>query len=260
MKNLFDLSGKVAVVTGGGGLIGKAYVKALASFGAEVYVAELDSQRSEAVCRELKKEDFNVKHLTLDITDVKSVDSAVNELISSSGHIDVWINNAYPRTKDWGLLFEKIPFASLSENLIQHLGGYFLCCQKVSEEMKKQGKGSIINIASTYGIVAPDFQIYEGTPMTMPAAYSVIKGGIINFTRYLASYYGSHGVRVNSISPGGVFDNQPASFVENYTRKTLLKRMSCPEDMAGAAVFLASDASAYVTGHNLVVDGGWTAI
>ena len=126
--------------------------------------------------------------------------------------------------------------------------------------MKRQKKGSLINIASTYGINGPDFSIYEGTEMTMPAAYAVIKGGLVNFTKYLASYYAKHGVRVNALSPGGVFDNQPESFVKNYNKKTPLGRMARPEDMVGAIVYLASDASSYVTGHNLVVDGGWSAV
>jgi len=125
--------------------------------------------------------------------------------------------------------------------------------------MKQNGGGSIINLASTYGVVAPDFSIYEGTAMTMPAAYSAIKGGIITFTKYLAIYYAPYKVRVNAISPGGVFDNQDPSFVEHYGKRTPLGRMARPAEIVGGAVYLASDASSYVTGHNLMIDGGWTA-
>lgn len=125
--------------------------------------------------------------------------------------------------------------------------------------MKRLGGGSIINIGSTYGVVAPDFSIYEGTQMTMPAAYSAIKGGLITFTKYLAAYYGKDKVRANVVSPGGIFDHQPKSFVEKYSKRVPLGRMGEPSDVAGAVVFLASDASKYVTGHNLMVDGGWTA-
>lgn len=170
------------------------------------------------------------------------------------------INNAYPRTDDWGLKFEDIPPSSWRANVDLHMNGYCLCCQKAAEQMKKQGAGSIINIGSIYGIVGPDFSIYEGTSMTMPAAYAVIKGGIIQFTRYLASYYGASGVRVNSISPGGVFDGQDSAFVEKYSAKVPLGRMAEPDDISGAVLFLASDASKYITGHNLVVDGGWSVV
>lgn len=260
MKNIFDLTDKVCVVTGGAGLIGQAYVRALASFGAIVYLAEIDQNRSDSLADEMKKEGLRVKTISLDITQEFSVSEAIEKVLSVEKKIDVWVNNAYPRTKDWGTIFEKIPFESWQENINNHLNAYCLCCQKVGEVMKKQKSGSIINIGSTYGIMGPDFSIYEGTSMTMPAAYSAIKGGIINFTRYLASYYGADGVRVNSLSPGGIFDHQPEKFVESYCRKTPLKRMGKAEDMAGAIVFLASDASSYVTGHNLVVDGGWTII
>lgn len=260
MKNLFDLSEKVVVVTGGAGLIGRAYVRGLASAGATTYIAEHDMDRGEDVRQGFAAERLDVRLVKIDISDPASVESCLKEVARQAGRIDGWINNAYPRTKDWGLKFEEVPFSSWRENVDRHLNGYCFCCQKVAETMKQQKKGSIINMASTYGMVGPDFTIYEGTPMTMPAAYAAIKGGLINFTRYLASYYGPHGVRVNSISPGGVFDNQPSSFVKNYCQKTPLKRMAKAEDLVGAAIFLISDASSYVTGHNLVVDGGWTSV
>ncbi len=260
MKKLFDLSGKVCVVTGGAGLMGRAYVQGLASFGATVYIAEIDASHADLVARELTAEGLDVKTVTVDIRNEESVARAFERILVENKRIDAWVNNAYPRTKDWELAFEKVPFSSWRQNVDWHLNGYCLCCQKVAEVMKAQKKGSIINIGSTYGIVGPDFSIYEGTPMTMPAAYSAIKGALINFTRYLASYYGAYGVRANCLSPGGILDGQPAPFVEAYCRRTPLKRMGTPEDMVGAVVFLASDASSYVTGHNLVVDGGWTVI
>ncbi len=260
MKNLFDLTHKVTVITGGGGLLGKAFARGFASYGAQVIIAEIDEEKGIRACEELKKDGYTARFLLLDIADEKSVINGVTQILKEEGRIDVWINNAYPRTKDWGVSFEKIPFNSWQENINKHLNGYCLCCQKVTEIMKEAKKGSIINIASIYGIVAPDFSIYEGTDMTMPAAYAAIKGGVIQFTKYLASYYGNHGVRVNAISPGGIFDSQPQSFVKNYIKKTPLQRMASAEEIVGAAIFLASDASAYVTGHNLVVDGGWSII
>ena len=141
-----------------------------------------------------------------------------------------------------------------------HLNGYSFCCREAARAMRTNKRGSIINFGSTYGMVAPDFSIYADLDMTTPAAYAAIKGGIINLTRFLASYYGKDGIRVNCVSPGGIANNQPEVFVQRYVSKTPLGRMGTPRDIAGAVVFLAADASAYVTGHNLVVDGGWTAV
>jgi NAD(P)-dependent dehydrogenase (short-subunit alcohol dehydrogenase family) len=257
---LFDLSDKVLVVTGGAGLIGQALVRGLSSAGGLVYIAENDVTRSEALAKELNAEDLRVKFQQMDVTTERSVSEGINAILKHENGIDVWINNAYQRTSDWGLKYDDIPQGSWRQNVDWQLNSHCFCCQKIYPVMRNQGKGSIINIASTYGVVGPDFSIYEGTGMTMPAAYSAIKGGIINFTRYLAAYCGEHGIRANCISPGGVFDSQPDSFVQKYCRRTPLKRMASPSDFVGAAVFLASDASSYVTGHNLLVDGGWSAI
>jgi NAD(P)-dependent dehydrogenase (short-subunit alcohol dehydrogenase family) len=258
---LFDLTGKVVVVTGGAGLIGGELARGLSDHGASVFIAEVDSKRADQTCAALSNQDRDLRAVGLDVTNIDSISACIdNVLRQSNGNVDTWINCAYPKTKDWGSALEAIPAESWRKNVDGQLNGYCFCCQKVAEQMKKQGKGSIINFASTYGMVGPDFSIYEGTEMTMPAAYAAIKGGIINFTRYLAAYYGAHGVRANSISPGGVFDHQPNTFVKKYSEKTPLKRMANESDFTGAAVYLASDASSYVTGHNLVVDGGWTAI
>lgn len=255
MKNLFDLTGKTAVVTGGAGLLGSAFVETLAQHGAKVYVAEIKGNMGKGFKNQINGF-INVLHL--DISRPNSIEHCIRKVLRESGSIDIWVNNAYPRTKDWNLKFEKIPASSWRKNVDAHLNGYCLSCQKVAEIMKRQKSGVIINIASIYGVSGPDFSVYDGTSMTMPAAYSAIKGGIINFTRYLASYYGKYGIRVNSISPGGVLNSQPKKFIKNYCRKTPLKRMANPSDIVGALIFLASPASAYVTGHNLVVDGGFT--
>lgn len=253
-KELFSCKGKTAMVTGGAGLIGRGIVKALHEFGAEVYIADIDKNKADELIK-----DVAVKFVYLDITSDDSIQKALAEVIKKSGKIDILVNCAYPRTNDWGMKFENIPFSSWKTNLDNHLGGYFLCCQKAAEQMKAKGGGAIINLSSIYGVVAPDFSIYEGTEMTMPAAYSAIKGGIISLTRYIATYYGGYNVRANTISPGGIFDNQPKSFVEKYTKKTPLKRMGVPDDIIGAVIFLASDASSYITGQNILIDGGWTA-
>ena len=226
----------------------------MAEYGATVYVADLDVKHAKTVCSSSEK----LVPIALDITKPASIRSRIKKIVSDSGKIDIWVNNAYPRTKDWGTKFEKIKPESWRKNVDSHLNGYCFCCQAVAEQMKKQKKGTIINMASVYGVQAPDFSIYQNTSMTMPAAYSVIKGGLVNFTRYLASYYGKHGVRVNAVSPGGVLDGQPKAFIKQYSKKTPLGRMAQPEDIVGAILFLASSASSYVTGQNLIVDGGFT--
>jgi NAD(P)-dependent dehydrogenase (short-subunit alcohol dehydrogenase family) len=230
--------------------VGRRIVRGLIDFGATVYNGDLSDGGAEL--RE-------ARHLELDIGKESSVAKGFADVIEESGRIDILINCAYPRTEDWGNRFEKVRFESWKRNINDHMGGYFLCCRQAAEDMKIHGGGSIINIASIYGVVAPDFSLYEETSMTMPAAYASIKAGIIAMTRYLASYYGPYNVRANCISPGGVLDKQAPAFVEKYCGKTFLGRMARPEDIVGAAIFLASDAASYVTGQNLIVDGGWTA-
>ena len=242
------------MITGGAGLIGREITKALCDLGATVYIADLKEGNILDIIG-----NQNTKFVSLDITSEASVDNAVAHILNESARIDILVNSAYPRTSDWGLKFEKIPFSSWKENLDNQLGGYFLCCQKVAEKMKKQRNGSIINIGSIYGSVAPDFSIYDGTEMTMPVAYSAIKGGIIALTRYIATYYGAFNIRANVVSPGGIIDQQAQTFIDRYNQKTPLGRMGTPPDVAGGVLFLASDASAYITGQNLLVDGGWTA-
>jgi len=253
-RNLFSCKDKFALVTGGLGLIGKNIVRGLNDFGSSVCVADINEQQMKGL-ENLAAVNFQ----PLDITSEDSIRQTLEAVINQFEKIDILVNCAYPRTGDWGARCEDVNFDSWKINVDSHLGGYFLCCQKVAEQMKLQGGGSIINFASIYGVVAPDFSIYEGSTMTMPVAYSAIKGGIIAFSKYMASYYAKDNIRVNCVSPGGIFDKQPDRFVERYVAKTPLGRMGTPEDMVGAVLYLASDASLYVTGHNLIVDGGWTA-
>ena len=204
--------------------------------------------------------DANLENIKCDITNEISIQNTIDLVVGKYGRIDGLVNNAYPRTKDWGTKFEDISVESWKKNVDFQLNSYFVFCQKVLVEMKKQESGSIVNVASQYGVVAPDFTVYNGTDMTSPAAYTAIKGGIINFTRYLASYFGKYGIRANCVSPGGVFDNQNPIFVNNYEQKVPMRRMGKPDEMAHPIAFLLSESAAYITGQNLVVDGGWTAI
>jgi len=253
-KKLFSCKNKVVLITGGAGLIGCEIAKGFHDFDATVYIAD----KSQDIAKKFT-DHADIRFVSLDISEEKTIKTAVNKIVEDEGRIDVLVNCAYPRTSDWGVKFEQIPAQSWMENVNAHLGGYFLGCRIVAEHMKDKGGGSIINFASVYGSVGPDFSIYEGTSMTMPAAYSAIKGGIISFSKYLATYYAKNNIRVNSLSPGGVYDNQPKVFVEKYSQKTPLGRMAQPSEIVGGAIYLASDASSYVTGHNLIIDGGWTA-
>lgn len=253
-KNLFSCKDKVAIVTGGYGLIGREIAIALNEFGAKVFIADLGKNDPLII-----KGKNSIEFIHFDITSETIMSKALNAIIKRYGKIDIFINSAYPKTKDWGEKLEKVLFESWKMNLNDHLGGYFLSSRMAAEQMKRSGGGTIINIASIYGMVGPDFSIYENTDITMPVAYSAIKGGIISFTKYLATYYAENSIRANVISPGGILDRQPESFIQKYAKKTPLGRMGHPADVAGAAIFLASDASSYITGQNIVVDGGWTA-
>lgn len=243
------LKDKVIVLTGGFGLIGKAILLKLKEEGAFVINADILAQDTA---------DFS--SMNLDITCEKSVHDLFASIFQRFGKIDGLVNNAYPRTSDWGNKLENINIDSWKKNIDFQLNSYFLVSQTALKYMKEKKSGSIVNISSIYGVVGPDFTIYEGTEMTMPAAYSAIKGGLVNLTRYLASYFGPYNIRINCVSPGGVLDGQPNNFIENYNKKVPMKRMATPNDISPSVAFLLSDESTYITGQNLIIDGGWTCI
>lgn len=244
-----NLDNKVIIVTGGSGLIGKNILSSIRKYRGIAINADVNV-----------RSDIDLGDLYCNITDENSIQEVINTVLNKFGKIDGLVNNAYPRTKDWGTVFEQIPIDSWRKNVDFQLNSYFAFCQQVLVPMKQQKSGVIVNVASQYGVVAPDFTLYEGTGMTSPAAYTAIKGGLINFTRYIASYFGQYGIRANCVSPGGVFDNQNEIFVKNYEQKVPMKRMGTPNDMAEPVAFMLSDSASYITGQNLVVDGGWTAI
>ncbi len=268
IPQLFSLEGRTAIVTGGTGLIGKKHCEALIMAGANVVVADISEIPTQDFAKSLGK---NAIGISLDVTNSESLENAKNEILAQFGSIDILVNNAAindmfenPAMAAELSSFEKYPIESFRKSLEVNVLGVFLCSQIFGSEMAKQGSGSIINVASTYGMVGPDQGIYknekgEQTFYKSPA-YPTTKGAILNFTRYLAAYWGKQGVRVNTLSPGGVENLQDEFFIQQYSAKTLLGRMAQPTDYQGALLFLASDASAYMTGANLVVDGGWTAI
>lgn len=245
-----NLNDKIVIVTGGSGLLGKEIASNIVSYKGLAINADINVETN-----------FENQTVHMDITNDTSIQEGMALVQKQYGRIDGLVNNAYPRTKDWGDKFEDIQPSSWRMNIDMQLNSYFVCCQQALEIMaKQQNGGTIVNIASIYGVVGNDFTLYEEYGGTSPAAYSAIKGGIINLTRYLASYYGRRHIRVNCVSPGGIFDNQPESFVRRYEAKVPLGRMGIPDEISPAVSFLLSDAAKYITGHNLIVDGGWTAI
>lgn len=243
------LKGNIIIVTGGNGLLGKAILKRLKSEGAFCINFDINHETNN-----------DLSQVYCDITNTNSIDEGLEIVFNKYKKIHGLVNNAYPRTKDWGTKFEDIVYDSWKQNIDWQLNSYFYITQRVASQMSIQKEGSIVNMASIYGVVGADFTVYEGTNMTMPAAYSAIKGALINFTRYVASYFGPHQVRVNTVSPGGIFDNQNEVFVSNYCKRVPMRRLGNPEDIAPTIAFLLSDDAKYITGQNIIVDGGWTSI
>lgn len=268
--DLFSLRGRVSIVTGGAGLLGRQHATALAAAGSHVAIGDCDGDRAAAVAEQLEEAHGTpALGLRLDVTAADSLSSFREAVLARWGRIDVLVNNAAIDDKversalaDELALFENYPLALFRRMLEVNVTGVFLASQILGAPMQKSGSGSIVNIASTYGLVGPDPALYRDPGgqqrLCKSPAYPASKGAVLAFTRYLAAAWAPT-VRVNSLSPGGVRNGQEEWFVENYERHTPLARMASPWDYQGAIIFLASDASAYMTGANLVVDGGFTA-
>ncbi len=264
---LFSLKNKTAIVTGALGLLGKEHCKALSEAGANVIAADINELECADFAKTLQTESMGSG---LDVTNPDSIKKLRDKVLQKFGHIDVLVNNAAindmfenPKAAAEQSKFENYPLELWQKSVDVNLTGVFLCSQIIGTEMAKQKSGSIINIASTYGITAPDQSLYikkDGSQsFYKPPAYSATKGAVIMFTKYLAAYWGKAGVRVNTLTPGGVENSQDEFFIEKYSAKTPLGKMAKPTDYKGALIFLASNASSYMTGANLIVDGGWTA-
>lgn len=270
----FDLAGRVAIITGGAGLLGRQHAAALAESGAHVVIADLSADDAvKAAAAVTESTGIRALGLAADITVKSDVERMVAATVAAFGRIDILINNAAMTVKGGGersagyfAPFEDYPLDLWEKALQVNLTGTFLCCQAAGKQMVAQQRGVILNIASDVGTISPDHRIYDGVvsphtgkPFNTPASYATTKAGVINLTRYLATYWARDGIRVNALSPGGVFTDHDAQFVRNLTDRIPLGRMARVDEYRGAVLFLVSDASSFMTGGNLIVDGGRTA-
>ena len=268
-QELFQIHGRVAVVTGGAGLLGAAFARTLAEAGARVVVADRDADAAAEVAAGLSDSGYAALAINTDITQPASVQRMVSGAVEAFGGLDILINSAAQVPKfdvhhegTHLSSFENFPLESWNEALAVDLTGMFLCCQAAVQPMLTAGRGAIVNLSSIYGLVAPDQRLYERPdrpPEFKPVAYSVTKAGVLGLTRYLATYYAGRNIRANALTPGGVYQDHDEHFLQAYAARTVLGRMAEVDDLQGALLYLASDASSYMTGANLIVDGGWTA-
>jgi NAD(P)-dependent dehydrogenase (short-subunit alcohol dehydrogenase family) len=269
-KDLFSVRGKVVVVTGGLGQLGRRFSIALADRGAKVAV--LDAKVSPKAVAERfgpRAKDRNLLFVKADVTNRKSIESALRSIERKWGAPHSLVNNAALDSPPGAPPEETGPFETYPEKswdrvLEVNAKGVFLCCQVIGGAMARAGRGSVVNVCSTYGLVSPDQRIYEyrrseGKPFYKPVAYAASKSSLLNLTRYLATYWAGRGVRVNTLTFGGVFNRQDERFLKGYCARVPLGRMAREDEYDGAVVFLVSDASSYMTGSNLIIDGGWTA-
>ena len=262
----FDLDGRVAVVTGGAGFLGRSFSGTLAAAGSRVVVADIAGEAAESTAGSIGS---NALAVEVDVSDPGSVQSLVKSVLDAFGRLDILVNSAAVDAKfdpehreQHATAFEEYSLELWEQSMAVNLTGAFLCSQAAAKQMVAQGAGVIVNICSTYGLVGPDQRIYESEERPTqykPVDYSVTKAGVLGLTRYLATYFAGKNIRVNALSPGGVYNEHDDDFVRNYSSRTVLGRMAKPDELNGALLFLASDASSYMTGANLVVDGGWTA-
>lgn len=267
-SELFSLANKVVVVTGGAGLLGQVFCQALVDAGAHVAIVDLDLASAETAAKKINKSDTQrVIAFGSDITSPESVTQMVANVVKQFGQIDVLVNNAASKGSSLDAFFESFEDYSLKtwrEVMSVNIDGLFLVAQAVGKQMKKQGGGSIIQTSSIYGVIAPDQRIYEGSefngrPINTPAVYSASKSAVNGLTSYLSTYWASSKIRVNSLTPGGIASGQNSEFNKKYSNRVPLGRMGEASELVGALIYLASDASSYVTGQNLIVDGGLSA-
>jgi len=254
------LKNRVVVVTGGAGLIGREFIKAIVEHNGVAIIADINEEIGLKIKAELSKElkSESIDFVQLDITSKESLEKCISYIHSKYQRIDALVNNAYPRNKNYARHFFDVEYEDFVENIGLNLGGYFTTSQQFAKYFQKQEYGNIINISSIYGVVAPKFEVYDGTDMTMPVEYAAIKSGLIHLTKYMAKYFKGKNIRVNTLSPGGIFDNQNEIFLEKYKNECLNKGMLDKSDLRGTLVYLLSDMSKYVNGQNIIVDDGFS--
>lgn len=253
------LEGRRVVVTGGAGLLGRTFCTAIAAHGGVAIIADRQLDAATALAAAIQRDHpGGAIAATLDITDRASIDALIQQTHNTHGRIDAVVNNAYPRNAHYGRAVDDVTYEDFCENVGLHLGGYFLVMQRFAGYFRAQGTGNIVNMSSIYGVMAPRFSVYQGTPMTMPVEYAAIKAGVQHLTRYFAQHLKGTGIRVNTLSPGGILDRQPQPFLDAYKSHCAGKGMLSPEDLSGSLMFLLSDLSRHVDGQNLVVDDGFS--
>ena len=262
VKNIFDLTDKTVILTGAAGYLAGNYADGLSQSGANVVLADINYQGCKKLEHKIReKYDVDPLSVKLDLTQSKSINNLVSKITKKYSDIDVLINNAAyqgtPKIRTAG--FENLTLETWNQAISVNLTGIFLLSQQIGKIMKNQKFGNIINISSIYGIVGADQRIYGKSGQNSAVFYAATKGAVLNLTRYLASFWNRTGIRVNTFSPGGVENKQDKNFVKNYSKKTMIGRMARNDEYVGALIFLASDASSYMTGSNLIIDGGWTA-
>jgi NAD(P)-dependent dehydrogenase (short-subunit alcohol dehydrogenase family) len=261
--NLFDLTDRVAIITGGAGLLASEHAIALSAYGAKVILADFNLDKCNAAVGVLKNDGIHAVSKYCDVTSKQSWQQLLQDVLSEFGQVDILINNAgftnQSKSANFDATFENFPLEDWNAIMNVNLTGTFLGCQVVGSHMVSKGKGAIVNIASLYGVVSPNHKIYPGTGISQPVAYSVSKHGVVSLTKYLATLWAEKGVRVNSLTPGGIFNGHEGLFLERFKQLNPIGRMSDKTELRGGIVYLASDASSHVVGHNLIIDGGWTA-
>ncbi len=268
-EELFSVKGKVIAIIGATGILGRQYCMFLSKEGAHVAMGDINIDACNELAERIRK-DFKTNPLAyhIDISEESMIEGFFSAVESKYKRLDVLVNNVQTKPEGFYAPFENYSMETLKKVLDANLGGAVIASQKACKIFLRQGYGNIVNIASTYGNVGADQRIYEGvkniyfpgSPFSSPVSYAITKAGMINLTRYLASYYREKNIRVNCLTPGGVYDNHDETFLRNYSYRTLLGRMADRDEYNGAILFLVSEASSYMTGSNLIVDGGWTAI
>ena len=268
IEEIFNVKSKVIVIIGATGILGSRYSRLLATNGATVVIGDVDINRCLSLSQELNQLGLNTIPIQVDNMNEKSIVDFFSQIMHNTGKVDVLINNAQVKPEGFYDPFETYSVETLSDVVNGNLIGVTIACREACNIFLKQGYGTIINVASVYGVVAADQRIYADTinlynkdaKFSSPVSYAISKAGVVHLTKYLASYFREKNIRVNCLTPGGVYDQHDELFFQQYSYRTLLGRMANVNDYDGAILFLASEASSYMTGFNIVVDGGWTSI